>query len=89
MIFIDKAPDALGGDLVGNSVPREMHTAVMDWPMVQATWTRRAFPPLAFRPPPMSATSPEVHTARHNSGGAEPWYQVSPVRSQLIGQIST
>ena len=35
VIFIDKAPDALGGNSVGNSVPREMHAAVMDWPMVQ------------------------------------------------------
>ena len=35
VIFIDKAPDALGGNSVGNSAPREMHTAVMDWPMVQ------------------------------------------------------
>ena len=34
VIFIDKAPDALGGNSVGNSVPREMHTAVMDWPVV-------------------------------------------------------
>src|ERR1039458_1177189 len=29
VIFIDRAPDALGGHSVGNSVPREMHTAVM------------------------------------------------------------
>ena len=35
VIFIDKAPDAQGGNSVGNSVPREMHAAVMDWPMVQ------------------------------------------------------
>ncbi len=35
VIFVDKAPDALGGNSVGNSVPREMHVAVMDWPMVQ------------------------------------------------------
>jgi len=35
VIFIDKAPDALGGNSVGNSAPREMHTAVMDWPRVQ------------------------------------------------------
>ena len=31
--FVDKAPDALGGNSVGNSVPREMHCAVGDWPM--------------------------------------------------------
>ena len=35
VIFVDKAPDAIGGNSVGNSVPREMHCAVMDWPMVQ------------------------------------------------------
>ena len=34
VVFVDKAPDALGGNSVGNSVPREMHSAVMDWPMV-------------------------------------------------------
>ena len=34
VIFVDKAPDALGGNSVGNSVPREMHCAVMHWPMV-------------------------------------------------------
>jgi succinate dehydrogenase/fumarate reductase flavoprotein subunit len=33
VVFVDKAPDALGGNSVGNSVPREMHAAVMDWPM--------------------------------------------------------
>ena len=35
VIFIDKPPDGAGGRAVGNSVPREMHVAVMDWPMVQ------------------------------------------------------
>ncbi len=35
VIFVDKAPDARGGNSVGNSVPREMHAAVMRWPMVQ------------------------------------------------------
>ncbi len=35
VIFVDRAPDALGGNAVGNSVPREMHAAVMNWPMVQ------------------------------------------------------
>ena len=34
VIFVDKAPDAIGGNSVGNSVPREMHCAVMHWPMV-------------------------------------------------------
>jgi len=33
VVFVDKAPDALGGNSVGNSVPREMHCAVMHWPM--------------------------------------------------------
>jgi succinate dehydrogenase/fumarate reductase flavoprotein subunit len=35
VVFVDKAPDAAGGNSVGNSVPREMHCAVMNWPMVQ------------------------------------------------------
>ncbi|MGE5268724.1 MAG: FAD-binding protein [Thiohalocapsa sp.] len=35
VVFIDKAPDAIGGNSVGNSVPREMHCAVSDWPTVQ------------------------------------------------------
>ena len=35
VIFVDKAPDARGGNAVGNSVPREMHAAVMHWPTVQ------------------------------------------------------
>jgi len=35
VVFVDKAPDAFGGNSVGNSVPREMHSAVMSWPMVQ------------------------------------------------------
>jgi succinate dehydrogenase/fumarate reductase flavoprotein subunit len=35
VVFVDKAPDALGGASVGNSVPREHHAAVMDWTMVQ------------------------------------------------------
>ena len=35
VVFVDKAPDAFGGNSVGNSVPREMHCAVMDWPTVQ------------------------------------------------------
>jgi hypothetical protein len=33
VVFVNKAPDALGGNSVGNSVPREMHSAVMHWPM--------------------------------------------------------
>jgi succinate dehydrogenase/fumarate reductase flavoprotein subunit len=35
VVFIDKAPDSFGGISVGNSVPREMHAAAMNWPMVQ------------------------------------------------------
>ena len=35
VIFIDKAPNSWGGNAVGNSAPREMHAAVMGWPMVQ------------------------------------------------------
>jgi succinate dehydrogenase/fumarate reductase flavoprotein subunit len=35
VVFVDKAPDAMGGNSVGNSVPREMHCAVNDWPTVQ------------------------------------------------------
>jgi len=35
VIFVDKAPDERGGNSVGNSVPREMHCALMDWPMAQ------------------------------------------------------
>lgn len=34
VIFVDKAPDERGGNSVGNSVPREMHAAVGNWPMV-------------------------------------------------------
>ncbi|MBI1204877.1 MAG: FAD-dependent oxidoreductase [Rhodopseudomonas sp.] len=35
VVFVDKAPDNFGGTSVGNSAPREMHSAAMDWPMVQ------------------------------------------------------
>ena len=35
VVFIDRAPDTRGGNSVGNSVPREMHSAAMGWPMVQ------------------------------------------------------
>jgi len=35
VIFVDKAPDGFGGTSVGNSVPREMHSAAMNWPLVQ------------------------------------------------------
>src|SRR5262249_40434782 len=31
--FVDKAPDHIGGNSVGNSVPREMHSIVGHWPM--------------------------------------------------------
>src|ERR1700722_20045877 len=35
VVFVDKAPDTLGGSSVGNSVPREMHAAPMDWTLIQ------------------------------------------------------
>jgi succinate dehydrogenase/fumarate reductase flavoprotein subunit len=35
VVFVDKAPDTLGGQSVGGSVPRELHCAPMDWPLVQ------------------------------------------------------
>lgn len=35
VVFMDKAPDGLGGEAVGNSVPREAHAANMHWPLVQ------------------------------------------------------
>jgi hypothetical protein len=35
VVFVDKAPDKVGGGSVGNSVPREMHVAAMDWPLIQ------------------------------------------------------
>ncbi len=35
VVFIDRPPDNFGANSVGNSVPREMHSAAMDWPMVQ------------------------------------------------------
>jgi len=35
VIFIDRAPDALGGISTGNSAAREMHAAVMSWPLIQ------------------------------------------------------
>jgi len=49
VVFVDKAPDALGGNSVGNSLPREMHSAVMHWPMAHtgepadpAVWKTRS-----------------------------------------------
>ena len=45
VVFVDKAPDALGGNGVGNSVPREMHAAAMDWRLVQTG--ERADPAIA------------------------------------------
>ncbi len=33
--FVDKAPDNHGGTSVGNSAPREMHTAALAYPMVE------------------------------------------------------
>jgi succinate dehydrogenase/fumarate reductase flavoprotein subunit len=35
VVFVDKAPDERGGNSIGNSVPREMHCAAMDWPLAQ------------------------------------------------------
>jgi hypothetical protein len=35
VVFVDKPPDKLGGTSVGNSIPREMHAAPMDWPLIQ------------------------------------------------------
>jgi succinate dehydrogenase/fumarate reductase flavoprotein subunit len=35
VVFVDKAPDKQGGTSVGNSIPREMHAAPMDWPLIQ------------------------------------------------------
>ncbi len=35
VVFVDTAPDKLGGISVGNSIPREMHAAAMDWPLIQ------------------------------------------------------
>src|ERR1700674_5134823 len=35
VIFVDKAPDTLGGHATGNSAPRENHAAPMAWTQVQ------------------------------------------------------
>jgi hypothetical protein len=35
VVFVDTPPDGFGGESVGNSVARENHAAIMDWPMVQ------------------------------------------------------
>ena len=35
VVFVDGPPDTRGGNAVGNSVPREMHSAAMAWPLVQ------------------------------------------------------
>jgi len=35
VIFIERAPDTLGGSAVGNSAPREHHSAPMAWPQMQ------------------------------------------------------
>ena len=32
VIFVNKSPDNAGGNSVGNSAPREMHSAAMSWP---------------------------------------------------------
>jgi succinate dehydrogenase/fumarate reductase flavoprotein subunit len=35
VVFVDKAPDTRGGNAIGNSAAREMHSAAMAWPTVQ------------------------------------------------------
>ncbi len=35
VVLVDKAPDTRGGNSVGSSVPREMHCAPVDWPLIQ------------------------------------------------------
>jgi hypothetical protein len=35
VVFVEKAPDTLGGHACGNSAPRENHAAPMAWPLVQ------------------------------------------------------
>jgi len=52
-VFVDKAPDGFGGTSVGNSVPREAHSAVMNWPMVQTG--KAADPAIAPSPRPAMA----------------------------------
>ena len=41
VVFVDKAPDTLGGASIGNSAPREHHPVPMDWPWIH---TGRASP---------------------------------------------
>ena len=42
VIFVDKAPDNFGAMSTGNSAPREMHAAAMDWPRPENV---KPFPP--------------------------------------------
>jgi succinate dehydrogenase/fumarate reductase flavoprotein subunit len=35
VVFLDKAPDNLGGSSIGNSAPRETHPVNLDYPLVQ------------------------------------------------------
>ena len=35
VVFVDKAPDTLGGESIGNSALREAHAAAMHWSLVQ------------------------------------------------------
>jgi hypothetical protein len=49
-VFVDKALDKLGGTSVGNSVPREMHAAPMDWAGQPA-------PPTSAPPCPLATVS--------------------------------
>ncbi len=36
VVFVPRRPDSVGGNSVGNSVPRMMHCAVMAWPLIQS-----------------------------------------------------
>ncbi len=35
VVIVDKPPDIQGGNSVGASIPREMHCAPVDWPLIQ------------------------------------------------------
>jgi succinate dehydrogenase/fumarate reductase flavoprotein subunit len=41
IVFVDKAPDNFGAGATGNSVPRENHAAVMNWPWCRPMGRRR------------------------------------------------
>src|SRR5512143_2754157 len=42
VVFVDQAPDNRGGVSSGNSAPRSMHAAAMDWPDI---WTGKPLEP--------------------------------------------